>query len=362
MCKLKYFEKALQKKYEQKHHQQLRSALSLDVPKSNFTHFNTSDYLGLSTHPYVKQKAIDALMRFGAGSTTNRPLCDHLTAHTELQNRFNQFVGAEQTLLFPTAVAMQNTLFGMLSSLGASLFVEHAYPAHNLKRLMNNKGSLHFFDHSHIGDLPDGPEPKVMIAPSICPASGLILDLRRLMAHAAGCDALLIIDDSYSLGMLGENGMGCAAHKKGVDVVIGSFGKVTGSFGAYISGPDLFCDYCTMSQRIEPLNPGSLGAMNAALDLIPDMEAERSMVLMRAQDLRKSLNDAHYDVIESRSHIVGLKLPASRDAFALSEDLADERIIAMPTELPGLAFNLSAKHTSAQMKHLQTALPIHALV
>ncbi len=362
MCKLNYFRKALEKKYEQKHHQQLRAALSLSKTKSQYTHFNTSDYLGLSTHPYVKQKAVQALLQFGAGSSSNRPLNTHLSAHTDLQKRFNHLIGAESTLLFPTAVALQTMLFTMLANLNASIFIEHSYPTQNIKRIVGNKGTIHFFDHNHIGDLPDGPEPKVMIAPSVCPTSGRVLDLRRLMSHAAGTDSLLIIDDSLALGMLGEAGMGCAAHKKGVDIVIGSFGKLTGSFGAYLSGPNVFCDYCMACQDTGPLNAASLGAMNAALDLIPDMEAERTMVRERSTDLRKFFANAGYDVIDSHSHIVSIQMETNRDAMSLSENLADERIIAMPTSLPGLVFNLSATHTPAEMKRLQAAMPAHALV
>ena len=356
MNKYTYFKDAIEKKYEQKHYQQLRCALS-KKDEDNFLHFNAHDPLGLSTHPYVIEKTIDAIMRWGAGSKLSRPLFDHIQAHANLEKRLSNLIGHEQTLLFPTAFSAQETLFSVLAKCRATLFIERSYPIQQIKRHIQNSNAIHQFDAEHFQVLPDGREPKIIIAPSVCPKSGVLIDIRSLLSKAIEADAMLIIDDSYAFGALGPQGLGLAANRSDIDLIIGSFGKKAGSFGAYIATNSLLREYIDHHCPQNPLSPASLGAIDAALDLIPDMDAERRTILSNAQSLRQTL--AHLNPVVSRSHIVALK---AENAHQLSENLMEENIIAMPTDYPSLTFNLSIHHTREHLNILTNTLQTPVLV
>ena len=350
MNKYKYFEKALQKRLEQKHFQQLRCALSLGDTQSKLINFNDLDFLGLSTHPYVKQKTIDSIVRWGAGSSSSRLLIDHLQAHHALENKLANLLGFDSTLLFPSTHAMQELIFGFP---GVTWFVERSYPAQMIKSYMSKKSVLHVFDRSERKPLPDGPDPKIIVAPSICPKTGAEIDLRCLMAIAVNSDALICIDDTYAFGMLGKRGLGLAANRKGVDLTIGSFSKATGSFGAYIGCNQLVKNYLTSLHQTGALPPASLGAIDAALEMIPDMDAERSNVLKMASSLRSKLKSKKHQLIESNTHILGMKTNYATD---LSDVLAQNGIITMPHDGPGLTLNVTVKHTGAHLDALVTKL------
>ena len=355
MDRMDYFRKALAKKYEQKHYQQLHSALSFEKD-CGMLHFNTQDFLGLSTHPYVQKETIEAVKRWGAGSTSARFLPDHINAQLTLENRLAALLNVEAVILFPSNFAAQNTLFTCLSNVTATLFFESAYSMQRAKGFLNKKSTVHSFDRKSLNALPDGKEPKIIIASSICPSTGEIIDLRSFMAHAVENDALLLVDDTHAMGVLGQRGLGLAANRKGVDIVMGSFGKITGSFGAYIGCSKLIKDYIIAHAHIDPLPPANLGAMSAGLELIPDMDAERVKILNLAKTLRSKLKLAGFDVFDSKSHIVGVQTNEP-----LSEMLAEEHIIAMPNATPGIAFNLCIQHSEEQMNLLVKTLGKRAL-
>lgn len=350
MNKYQFFEKTLQKRFEQKHFQQLRCALSLGDTQSRLINFNDLDFLGLSTHPYVKQKAIDSILRWGAGSSHSRLLIEHLQAHHTLEHKLASLLGTDRTLLFPGVHAMHELIFGLS---GVTWFVERSYPVQVIKNHMSKKATLQVFNQNECKSLPDSPDPKIIVAPSICPKTGAEINIRRLMSMAVECDALVCIDDTNAFGMLGKRGLGLAAGRKGIDLVIGSFSKATGSFGAYIGCNHLLKNYLTSFYQIDTLPPANLGAIEAALEMLPDMDAERSSVLKLAAALRCKLNNKGHQVVESHSHILGLRTNYATD---LSDVLARAGIIAMPHDGPGLTLNVTVKHSAAHLDALVTKL------
>ncbi|HPE85279.1 MAG TPA: aminotransferase class I/II-fold pyridoxal phosphate-dependent enzyme [Chlamydiales bacterium] len=341
--KMNYFKVALEKKYQQKHYQQLRCVLS--KVQHDTLNFNTLDFLGLTTHPYVKNRTIDAIARWGAGSCSSRVLIDHLSAHVALEKKLAALLGTEAVMLFPSAFAAQTALFGSLAAAGSTFYAERSYPTQLVKGHLNARSTLHTFDRKALSTLPDGREPKIVITSSICSKTGEVIDLRSFMSHAVESDALLMVDDSYALGMLGKRGFGLATMRKGVDLIMGAFG--IGSFGAYLGCSQLIKNYLSTFTPFEPLPPANIGAIEAALELIPDMDAERLKVLDLAKELRKKFILKGHSVIDAKSHIVGLKTDP-----ALYKQLADHGIIAMPTDLPGIAFNLTIKHTPEHIDQL----------
>ncbi len=341
--KMEYFKRALEKKYEQRHYQQLRCVLT--QTQNDAQNFSSLDFLGLSSHPYVKKHTIDAITRWGAGTSSSRVLPGHLNAHVALEKKLSTCLGTEATMLFSSSFALQSALFSSLSTTGSTFYVERSYPTQKIKSHLNARTTLHSFDRKALSTLPDGREPKIIIATSICPKTGEVIDLRSFMAHAVESDAMLMVDDSHAFGMLGKRGFGLATARKGVDLITGSFGA--NSFGAYIGCTQMMKDYFSTHIPFEPLAPANIGAIEAALELIPDMDAERTKVLETANLLRKNLTLKGHKVIDARSHIVGTHLDP-----ALSDHLADHNIIAMPNDLPGIAFNLSVKHTQEQIDQL----------
>jgi 8-amino-7-oxononanoate synthase len=153
----------------------------------------------------------------------------------------------------------------------------------------------------------------------------------------------------------------------GVDLVMGTFSKAFGGFGAYVAGSRLLCDYlvnaCGGFIFTTALPPAALGAIDAALDLVPSMDAERAKLARMGEDVRQGLRSAGVDVGASTTHIVPAIVGDADRALALSAQLEQAGIIAAairpPTVPPGssrLRLALRAGHDAGDIDTLLMTL------
>jgi 8-amino-7-oxononanoate synthase len=187
-------------------------------------------------------------------------------------------------------------------------------------------------------------------------------DVAALAALAARHDALLYLDEAHATGVLGENGFGlCAGH--GVDLAMGTFSKAMGSFGAYVAGSGPLCDYLLNRASgliyATALPPAVLGAIDAAIDLVPTMEAERARLMVMAQRVRAAFHAGGLDTGASSTQIVPVIVGDEHRALAVAARLEELGILGVairpPTVPPGtsrIRFALSAAHTDADIDAL----------
>jgi 8-amino-7-oxononanoate synthase len=185
---------------------------------------------------------------------------------------------------------------------------------------------------------------RIILTESVFSMDGDLADLFRLAELARRHDAFLFVDEAHATGALGPGGAGLSATVPGgVDLAMGTFSKAMGSFGAYVAGSRLLCDYlintCSGFTYSTAPPPAVLGAIDAALDLVPAMDAERAKLAALAERLRQGLGQRGVDVGCSRSHIVPAIVGDAGTAVALSGKLAERGMIASairpPTVPPG---------------------------
>jgi 8-amino-7-oxononanoate synthase len=159
--------------------------------------------------------------------------------------------------------------------------------------------------------------------------------LDEIARLAGACDAALIVDDAHATGILGEGGSGLSGN---ADIVIGTFSKALGSFGAYIACSQAVRDYlinrCSGLIYSTALPPPVLGAIDAALDLIPGMDAERARVARLAARFRAEARSLGYDTGNSAMQIVPLIAGSAEAALGLSAALRDAGFWATPIRPP----------------------------
>jgi 8-amino-7-oxononanoate synthase len=177
-------------------------------------------------------------------------------------------------------------------------------------------------------------------------------------------DAFLIVDDAHATGILGEGGRGLSGD---ADLVVGTFSKALGGFGAYVACSQTLRDYlvnrCAGLIYSTALPPPVLGAIDASLDLIPALQAERAYVAALATRFREAARGLGYDTGASTTQIVPVIVGAPEAALTLSERLRAAGLwataIRPPTVPEGtarlrLAFN--ASHAAADLDRLLDAL------
>ncbi len=183
---------------------------------------------------------------------------------------------------------------------------------------------------------------RLVVTESVFSMDGDRADLARLNALASRHDASLYIDEAHATGVLGARGAGLAAdypHSgEGARIVMGTFSKAMGGFGAYIACPDVVRDYlinmCAGLIFTTAPPPAMLGAMDAALELVPDMEKERAHLAALGDQLRQGLHQLGYDTLGSTTQIVPVVVGAEADALALGDHLLAHGIAALPIRPP----------------------------
>lgn len=318
MSKYGYYERVLEKKREQKEYNQLRCVTpSQELADQSLINFASNDFLGLSQHPYVKKNTIKYVLEWGAGTTPSRLVTKHLECHRSIEEKLAELIGKETSLLFPSAYQIHHQLLSTLITKESVIFIDR-YSHHPLIQAAISAGGKVFrYEHHNLTQLKDLLEktqalnvPKLILTESLFGMDGEASDLKRLSDLAETYQALLYVDDSNSVGMMGKHGMGLSSHRKGVDIVVGSFGKASGSFGAYVACSAMMREYLLTfnPQLMETtmLPPAVLGAISGALDLIPDMQVERQKVQNLSHDLREHLKDDHWDVGNASGHLIPL--------------------------------------------------------
>lgn len=314
--------------------------------------FSSNDYLGLARHPLLIERARAWTARDGAGAGASRLVTGTSDAHLAVEAKVAAFKGAEAALVFASGWQANAAVLPALLAVapGAAVFTDrliHASLHHGCAAAGARQIRFRHNDLDHLEELleargKDAPA-RIIVTESVFSMDGDVADVPRLAAIARARDAFLFIDEAHATGVLGPRGAGLCAGVPGVDLVMGTFSKALGGFGAYVAGSALLCDYLVNAcggfifSTAPP--PAVLGAIDAALDLVPGMDAERAHLAMLADRLRAGLRARGIDTAGSETQIVPAIVGDARKAVALSRALAERGMLAAairpPTVPPG---------------------------
>jgi len=342
--------------------------------------FSSNDYLGLAAHPALIARAREWTEALGTGSGASRLVCGTLEAHERIEAKVATFKQTEAALIFASGFQANATVLPALldrRTMGATPLVfadalvhaslHHGCRAAGLSPL--------FFRHNDLGHLEEllaatrgDAAPRFILTESVFSMDGDQADVPGLAALARRHEAFLYLDEAHATGVLGERGAGLASLAPGgVDLVMGTFSKALGGFGAYVAGSRILREYlinrCAGFIYSTALPPPVLGAIDAALDIVPRMDAERTELQRLAERLRGGLRAAGLDTGPSTTHIVPVMTGDEAPTMALAAALEDKGILGVairpPTVPPGasrIRFALTAAHQADDVDRLVAAL------
>lgn len=330
--------------------------------------FGGNDYLGLSQHPALIARSQDYAARYGAGTGASRYVTGNAPLYTSIEENIALGKGTEAALVINTGYQANLTVLAAIADaevVGKAVTIFADRLCHNslLQGAALSGAKLVRFRHNdlaHLDELLKRESEKnvhaIIVTESVFSMDGDCADLAALIVLKRQHNAVLYIDEAHATAVLGPNGFGlAAAHKGEIDIVMGTFGKALGSFGAYVACSNVLRDYlvqrCGGLIYTTSLPPSVLGSIEAALELLPQMEYERAALQESARALRNALVEQGWDCGLSTTQIVPVILGDEEAATVLSEILRENKILAPairpPTVPPGtsrLRLSVSAAH------------------
>jgi 8-amino-7-oxononanoate synthase len=327
--------------------------------------FSSNDYLGLRSHPEVVRAL--AAARF-AGSGASALVSGYCSSHRALEAALCQWLGRERAVLFSTGyMANLGVLETLLSD--ADLCVMDQRNHASLHAGAKASGAtLKRYRHRNVDSaaqqLASVPTAAaLLVTDSVFSMDGDLAPVAELttLAHAHG--ASMLIDEAHALGVCGPRGAGLA---HGVDaLVIGTFGKALGSFGAFVAGPETLIEaihnQCAAYRYTTALAPAQCEATQVAIGLAQTADTRRSILNAHIARFRRHAHSRGWDIGCSTTAIQPLKLSDSAQALALEARLLERgiwaRAIRPPTvQRARLRLSFSAAHTNADLDLLLAAL------
>jgi 8-amino-7-oxononanoate synthase len=226
----------------------------IEINGKSFLNFSSNDYLGLANHPALKEAAIKAVEKYGAGTGASRLICGSLAPFHELEETLAAFKQSEAALSFSSGYAAALGTITALLGKDDIIIIDKLVHASIVDAARLSGAKIRVFDHNDLNDLEDKlkwasqrSDARILIVTeSIFSMDGDCAPLRNIVALKEKYDAWLMVDEAHATGILGTNGRGLADElgiSERIEIQMGTLGKALGASGGYICGSRTLIDY-----------------------------------------------------------------------------------------------------------------------
>ncbi|MGD8860110.1 MAG: pyridoxal phosphate-dependent aminotransferase family protein [Myxococcales bacterium] len=339
------------------HFRQFESGgLHTTIDGKPIVNFSSNDYLGLTTHPKVKEAAAAAVDRFACGLSSSRVQAT-TTAHVELEERLARWYGYEACLLFTTGY---QAMVGTLQALGdrdTTLILDNLSHACILDGTFLAAGQpgqgveVRYFNHNSTRSLERCLKTRqrknaIVLMEGIYSLDGDRAPLEDFVKVCEKYDAVLLCDDAHGTGTLGERGTGLVEEtgmQGRVPIVISTFSKTFGGIGGILLGSRDVVDFIKHEARSFMFSASLPVPVVAAAAAILDMlEADGPALVAELHDkaayMRKSLTELGFDLGKSTTHIMPVMCRDLRKALFMHMSLLENGVMMVPITYPGVKF------------------------
>lgn len=337
----------------------------------NFSAFN---YLGLSHHPRLRKAARDAIERYGTSCSATPLLCGETPLHHELDREIAAFLGTDAAIVFAgghaTNVATVGHLFGPQDVILHDAWIHDS----SVRGSILSGARRRPFPHNDwqaldrmLTALRDQHRRAVVLIEGAYSQDGDLPDLPRFIEVKQRHDAMLMIDEAHSIGVLGRTGRGIGEHfgvpRDQVDLWMGTLSKALGSLGGYIAAREQIIQYLKFTTPLyifsTGISPANAAAALEALRVIQDEPHRVANVQRLAEHFRTAARRRGMDVGVSRaSAVVPIILGDWERTMAISNTLHTAGVNVMPIGYPAvdrdkcrLRFFINTDHTETDLDH-----------
>ncbi len=334
----------------------------------------SNNYLGLSSHPEVIKAAHDGLETRGYGMSSVRFICGTQDIHRELENKVTEFLGTEDTILFPSCMDANAGVFEAILTSEDIMISDRLVHASIIDGMRLCSAQHDTFKHSSMEHLEEklllhsDKRLKLVITDGVFSMDGDTAKLDEMVRLCEKYDALLLVDDSHATGFIGKTGRGthefCNVMGK-IDIITTTFGKAMGgASGGCVSGRKEIVEMCRQKARpylfSNTIAPVIVSGVLKVFDILSASTERRDKLEKNAAFWRAGLTDAGFILKDGNTPIVPVMLFNAKLSQDFSRELFAEGIYAIgfffpvvPNGQARIRTQISAGH---DMHHLEAAL------
>jgi glycine C-acetyltransferase len=359
-----------------KHERLIASPQDAEITLKNgekVLNFCANNYLGLSNHPAMIESALRNIREYGYGMSSVRFICGTQTIHRQLEKELSEFLGMEDTILFPSCFDANGGVFETLLGEEDAIISDQLNHASIIDGIRLCKAKRFRYLNNNMDDLraklieadAAGARFKMIATDGVFSMDGIIANLSAICDLADEFNAIVLVDDSHATGFVGQNGRGtpelCGVMDR-IDILTGTLGKgLGGASGGYISAKKSIVTL--LKQRARPyLFSNSVAPMIAAttltaLELVRQGDTLRANLNRNKKLFREGMEKAGFKLVPGDHPIIPVMLYDEKIAAECAERLLKHGIYAIAFSYPvvgkGLArirTQISAAHTPAHIK------------
>src|SRR5215831_11173669 len=356
-------------------YQRLRILQSESAAESRFDgreviNLASNNYLGLTTHPKLREAAIEATRRYGVGSGAVRTISGTMSLHMQLEERIAAFKHVEACVVFQSGFAANAGTVSAILTPEDHIISDELNHASIIDGCRLSKAKIHVFPHKDVAaaekilaELANVPGRKLLISDGVFSMDGDIGPLPGLVEAAERHGAIMMVDDAHSSGVLGRNGRGTIDHfgvHGRVDVQVGTLSKAIGALGGYVCGSRDLIDF--LYHRARPFlfstshPPAVAAACIAAFDVLEEEPERITQLWDNTKYFKAGLTAAGFDTGMSETPITPVIVGEAKMAHDLSRSLFEEGVLATGIGFPTVAKGKARVRTIVTATHTREEL------
>jgi glycine C-acetyltransferase len=365
---LQYLSDELQKLREQKLYQKLRILETEQLPLARFDgreviNLSSNNYLGLTTHPRLKQRALEALEKYGVGSGAVRTIAGTMSVHMALEEKIARFKGVEASVVFQSGFTANAGTVQAILGREDVIISDELNHASIIDGCRLSRAEIKVFPHKDVEacekilkELAGRACRKLLITDGVFSMDGDIAPLPQLVELAEKYGCIMMIDDAHASGVLGRNGRGTVDHYNlhgRVDIQVGTLSKAIGVLGGYVCSTRDCIEF--LYHRARPFlfstsHPPSVAA--ACLAAFEVLEEEPSLIESLWENTRffkEGLKRLGFNTGMSETPITPVMVGDAALAHKFSRELFEAGVFAQGIGFP------TVPHGKARIRTIVTA-------
>lgn len=314
--------------------------------KSSFKiNLASNDYLDFTHHPQIKKIGIQYLAKFGVGSGSVPMLSGTYNIHNQLESHLASFTGYDAALVFNSGYTANYGLLTTILTPKDVAILDTRVHASIIDGCINT--NIIFFSHNDCHSLQIALQKakvyqnKLIVVDGVYSMGGEVAHLNEIIAIGRNNDAWIMVDESHSIGVMGEYGKGTQSYlnvKDKADITTGSMGKALGGIGGYVTGNSGLINLLELTCRAyiysTSIPPGCAATLNKALDLLESGDVNFNKLWSNINFFREQIKAIGCDIGHSKSAIIPIMIKDDEKLMVLTQNLDNKGILVNPIFYP----------------------------